>query len=195
MVSVIIGIINIKASGYTDIKYVLLVVAFGVNITWGIIDGATSVYGGLVDQAEEDGLVNSLRRNKQNQQYIDQLKDALQRTILRKLNDLDQTKVVDIVREGSPENIKKYGASIDDLKSFLAILMMDFITVFPVLIPLYMIDDIRSAVFWSHCVAVLLFIIIGMTWAKHLNKNILLAGATMGIIGAAIIAFSFYFGW
>ena len=47
MVSVIIGIINIKASGYTDIKYVLLVVAFGVNITWGIIDGATSVYGGF----------------------------------------------------------------------------------------------------------------------------------------------------
>ena len=84
---------------------------------------------------------------------------------------------------------------MDDLKSFLAILMMDFITVFPVLIPLYIVDDIRLAVFWSHFVAVLLFIIIGMTWAKHLNKNMLLAGATMGIIGAAIIAFSFYFGW
>jgi len=150
---------------------------------------------GLVDQAEEDGLVNSLRRNKQNQQYIDQLKDALQGTILRKLNDQDQTKVVDMVREGTPEDIKKYGASMDDLKSFLAILMMDFITVFPVLIPLYIVDDIRLAVFWSHFVAVLLFIIIGMTWAKHLNKNMLLAGATMGIIGAAIIAFSFYFGW
>jgi hypothetical protein len=83
MVSVMIGIINITASGYTNIKHVLLVVAFGVNITWGIIDGTTSVYGGLVDQAEEDRLVNSLRRNKQNQQYIDHLKDDLQATILK----------------------------------------------------------------------------------------------------------------
>jgi len=74
MVSAMIGIINITASGYgLDIKHVLLILAFGVNITWGIIDGATSVYGSLVDQAEEDRLVNLLRRKKQNQQYRDEL--------------------------------------------------------------------------------------------------------------------------
>ncbi len=32
-----------------------------VSVMIGIIDGATSVYGSLVDQAEEDRLVNSLR--------------------------------------------------------------------------------------------------------------------------------------
>ena len=195
MVSVMIGIINITESGYIHIKHVLLIVAFGVNITWGIIDGGTSVYGGLVDQAEEDRLVNSLRRNKQNQQYIDNLKDDLQGTILRKLNDEDQSKVIDMVRDGTPEDIKKYGASMDDVKSWLAILMMDFITVFPVIIPLYTINNVQSAVFWSHFVAVLLFIIIGTAWAKYLNKNMVLAGAALGILGAATLAFSFYFGW
>ena len=195
MVSVMIGIINITASGYINVKQVLLIVAFGVNISWGIIDGATAVYGGLVDQAEEDRLVNSLRKNKQNQQYTAQLKDDLQGTILRKLNEQDQSKVVDMLREGMPEDIKKYGASTDDLKSFLAILMMDFITVFPVLIPLYVVDGVRSAVFLSHFVAVLLFVIIGMAWAKYLNKNMLLAGTALGILGAAIIAITYYFGW
>jgi len=196
MVSVMIGIINITASGYgLDIKYVLLILAFGVNITWGIIDGATSVYGSLVDKAEEDRLVNSLRREKQNPQYRDELKETLESTVVRKLSAEEQSKVIDMVQRGTPEDIKKYSASRDDLKSFFAIFLMDFICVFPVIIPLYVVDEIKSAVFWSHFIAVLLFIIIGMTWAKYLNKNILLAGAAFGILGMVTIAVTFYFGW
>ncbi len=196
MVSAMIGIINITASGYgLDIKHVLLILAFGVNITWGIIDGATSVYGSLVDQAEEDRLVNLLRREKQNQQYRDELKETLQSTVVRKLSDEEQSKVVDMVQEGKPEDIKRYVASMDDLKSFLAIFMMDLICVFPVIIPLYVVAEIKSAVFWSHFIAILLFIIIGMTWAKYLNRNMLLAGAAFGILGMVTIAVTYYYGW
>lgn len=195
MVSVVIGIVNILESGYVHIKYVLLIAAFGVNITWGIIDGATAVYGGLVDKAEEDRLVNSLRTDKENQAYKEEVKDSIQGTVLRKLSEEEQSKVVDMIQAGTPEAAGKYGASKDDFKVFLAILLMDFITVFPVIIPLYFVDRVRSAVFWSHFVAVLLFIIIGMSWARYLNKNMLLAGVTMGILGIAVIAFSFYFGW
>ena len=195
MVSVVIGIINVFESGYVHIKYVLLIVAFGVNITWGIIDGATVVYGGLVDIAEEDRLVNSLRTDKKNQEYKEEVKDILQGTVLRKLSEEDQSKVVDMIQAGTPEKIGKYSASRDDLKLFLAILLMDFITVFPVIIPLYVVEKVQSAVFWSHLIAVLLFIIIGMSWAKYLNKNMLLAGVAMGILAIAVISFSFYFGW
>ncbi len=195
MVSVVIGIINVVESGYVHIKYVLLMVAFGVNITWGIIDGATAVYGGLVDKAEEDRLVNSLRTDKENQMHKEEVKDILQGTILRKLGEKDRSKVVDMIQSGIPEKIGKYSASRDDLKLFLAILLMDFITVFPVIIPLYVVEGVKSAVFWSHFIAVLLFIIIGMSWAGYLNKNMLLAGVTMGILGISVIAFSFYFGW
>jgi VIT1/CCC1 family predicted Fe2+/Mn2+ transporter len=195
MVSVVIGIINVFESGYMHIKSVLLIVAFGVNITWGIIDGATAVYGGLVDKAEEDRLVNSLRTDKENQVYKEDVKDILQGTILRKLSEEDQSKVVDMIQAEAPEKIGKYGASRDDLKVFLAILLMDFITVFPIIIPLYVVQGVQSAVFWSHLIAVLLFIIIGMSWAKYLNKNAFLAGIALGILGIGVIAFSFYFGW
>jgi len=195
MVSVMIGIINISASGYIHIQQVLLLVAFGVNIVWGIIDGATSVYGGLVDRAEEDRIVNSLRKEKQNQQLRDELKESLGDTAARKLSDEDQSKVVDMIQAGTPEEIGKYGASVDDVKSFLATFLMDFITVFPVIIPLYVISGVKSAVFWSHFIAVLLFVMIGTIWAKRLNKNVVLAGIAFCILGMAIIAFAYYFGW
>jgi hypothetical protein len=173
MVSVVIGIINVFESGYMHIKSVLLIVAFGVNITWG----------------------NSLRTDKENQVYKEDVKDILQGTILRKLSEEDQSKVVDMIQAEAPEKIGKYGASRDDLKVFLAILLMDFITVFPIIIPLYVVQGVQSAVFWSHLIAVLLFIIIGMSWAKYLNKNAFLAGIALGILGIGVIAFSFYFGW
>jgi len=195
MVSVMIGIINITASGYYHIKEVLLAVALGVNVTWGIIDGATSVYGGLVDKAEEDKLVNSLRREKQNQQFKDELKESLEDTAVRKLTDEDQSKVVDMIQAGNPDDIGKYSASIEDVKSFFATFLMDFITVFPVVIPLYIVDDVKSAVFWSHFVAVLLFVMIGTIWAKRLNRNAVRSGIAFGILGIVTIAFSYYFGW
>jgi len=195
MVSVVIGIINVVESGYVHVKNVLLIVAFGVNISWGIIDGATAVYGGLVDKAGEDRLVNSLRTDKENQAYKEEIEDILQSTIIRRLNEEDRSKVVDMIQAGTPEKVGKYSASIDDLKLFLAILLMDFITVFPVIIPIYVVDGARSAVFWSHFIAVLLFIMIGTLWARYLNKNMLLAGVAMGILGIGVIAFSFYFGW
>ena len=76
-----------------------------------------------------------------------------------------------MISVGEPEKIDKYNATSDDLKVFLAILLMNFITVFPVVIPLYIIADSQSALFWSHLIAVLLFVIIGIAWAKYLNKN------------------------
>lgn len=195
MVTVMIGIINIFESGYYNIKEIMLAIALGVNITWGIIDGATVVYGGLVDKAEEDRLVNSLRSDKNNQMLRDEVKDSFQDTVNRKLSEEDQSKVVEMIQSGAPEEIKKYGATKDDLKVFLAILLMDFITVFPVVIPLYIVQGVKSAVFWSHFIAVALFVIIGMTWAKHLNRNMILAGVSMAILAMAIIAFTFHFGW
>lgn len=195
MVTVVSGMVNVEASGYENIGLVLLFVSLGVNITWGIIDGATSVYGGLVDMAEEDRLVNSLRTHKGNQINRKITADILGGTIVRRLDEDDQSKVIDMLEAGTPEKIGVYGASMDDFKMFLAIFLMDFTTVFPVIIPFYVIEDHQSALFWSHFIAILLFVIIGMVWARYLNKNMLKAGLALGIIAMGTIAVTYYFGW
>jgi hypothetical protein len=195
MVSVVSGMVNYGLSGQKELSYVLFFVALGVNISWGIIDGATSVYGGLVDKAEEDRLVFSLRSNKKNSDQREDVAEILQGTILRTINEEDQAKVVDMISAEAPEKITKYSATGDDLKVFLAILLMDVITVFPVIIPLYVIDDSQSAIFWSHLIAILYFVLIGMAWAKYLNKNMVKAGLALGMMGAIAISVTYYFGW
>jgi hypothetical protein len=195
MVTVVSGMVNYGFIGLQGLGFALLIVSLGVNITWGIIDGATSVYGGLVDKAEEDRLINSLRVDKDNQEEREEVAEILQGTILRSLSEEDQSRVVDMIQAGKPEKITVYGASKDDLKMFLAIFLMDFITVFPVIIPLYVVKDPRSALFWSHFIAILLFVIIGIAWAKYLNKNMLKAGLALGAIAIVTIAVTYYFGW
>ena len=70
MVAVVCGIIG----GYSDIllasnlgygrvylTVVLVVLTFGVNITWGIIDGTTVIYGGLTDKADLERIIIWIR--------------------------------------------------------------------------------------------------------------------------------------
>jgi hypothetical protein len=195
MVSVVSGMVNYGLFGQNNLSYVLFFVALGVNISWGIIDGATSVYGGLVDRAEEDRLIYSLRSNKKILDQREDVAEILKGTIIRSLNEEDQAKVVDMISAGVPEKIGKYNTTRDDFKVFLAILLMDVITVFPVIIPLYVIEDSQSALFWSHLIAILIFVLIGVAWAKYLNKNMVKAGLALGILAAITISVTYYFGW
>ena len=45
----------------------LVVIAFGVNIAWGIIDGATVIYGGLTDKADLEKIISRAQEGPEQQ--------------------------------------------------------------------------------------------------------------------------------
>jgi VIT1/CCC1 family predicted Fe2+/Mn2+ transporter len=73
--------------------------------------------------------------------------------------------------------------------------LIDFVTIFPVVLPFIIFQDADRAVFFSHTVAVILFFLIGYYWALHLNWNKFKTGIILAIIGATVIAVSYYLGW
>lgn len=172
MVSVVTGMINATGDpSDPSIERIMLISALAVNISWGIIDGLTYVIGGLIGRADEDRLINSLRADKNDLQ----LKDKL--------------------LEKSPEKALSYFPSKDDYKVALAVFLIDFVTVFPVVLPFIIFQDAARAVFFSHIIAVILFFLIGYYWALYLNWNKLKTGVVLAVIGAIVIAFTFYLGW
>lgn len=196
MVSVVTGMINATRDPSDPFaEWAMLIAALGVNISWGIIDGLTNVIGGLIDRADEDRLINSLRADKNNSQLKDKLLEDLQDSAVGHLNDSERIRVADMILAESPEESKKYFPSKDDYKIALAVFLIDFITIFPVVLPFIIFQDADRAVFFSHTIAVILFFLIGYYWALHLNWNKLKTGIILAVIGATVIAVSFYFGW
>ena len=48
-----------------------------MNITWGIIDGTTVIYGGLTDKADLEKIIGELKKDRNNRELRDKLLDSV----------------------------------------------------------------------------------------------------------------------
>jgi len=126
MVAVVCGIIG----GYSEIllesnlgygrvylTVVLLVLTFGVNIAWGIIDGTTVIYGGLTDKADLERIISKLKKDRNNRELRDKVLDSLGDSSVDYLPDAEKQKIVDRIIDEAPEAPVKYHLSGDDRKT------------------------------------------------------------------------------
>jgi VIT1/CCC1 family predicted Fe2+/Mn2+ transporter len=195
MVTVIVGSINAVSPLSPNARDIMLFLALGVNIVWGIIDGVTYVFAKLADRAEQDRLVNSLRASEKNRSAREAVRDSLEGTIAESLSRADQEKIVDMLYTTPPEVRQKYVLSNEDIETAFSIFLIDFLAIFPVVIPFIIIQDIHTALFTSYSIATVSFFVIGYVWAKRLNRNGLIAGLSLASIGVLVILITFYFGW
>lgn len=195
MVAVVSGMINTTLPPGEEKIRLLLLVSLAVNISWGIIDGVTGLYAGMVDRAEQDLLVDALRGDTENPEKRDAVLTTLQGTILDDLDETDRTSVVDLIVVKSPGVRQKYTASADDLRVAGAIFLIDVVLVFPVILPFFVFGDVGTAVFVSHAIAILSLALCAMIWARHLRRNIWIAGLVIGLIAAVGIGITYYLGW
>lgn len=195
MVTVIVGSINAVSPTAPQAREIMLFLALGVNIVWGIIDGVTYVFAKLVDKAEQDRLVNYLLANENNRSAREVVRDSLEGTIAESLSRDNQEKIVDMLYNTTPGLRQKYVLSNEDIETAFSIFFIDLLTIFPVVIPFIIIQDIHTALFTSYSIATVLFFLIGYVWAKRLNRNGLIAGLSLASIGVLIILITFYFGW
>jgi hypothetical protein len=195
MVVILTGLIN---NGLPPTQSTLRLLLFGtlcVNISWGIIDGVTSMYAGLVNRADYLRIANAFRKNSDSPEKREMVARSLQGTIVENLSEEDQSNVVDMIGAGEPVQGMKYPATRADWKVAIAIVLIDFILVFPVMIPYFLIDNVRWAVFASHTIAIVLLAGVAMVWARNLCLNTLKAGVIIALISFAAIYSSYSIGW
>jgi VIT1/CCC1 family predicted Fe2+/Mn2+ transporter len=195
MVVVITGLINTGLPPTQSTLRLLLIAALCVNLTWGIIDGVTSMYGGLVNRADYLRIANAFREDTGNAEKREMVAKSLQGTIVENLNEDDQSKVVDMIGAGEPVTGQRYPATRADWNVAIAIILIDFILVFPVVLPYFLIDTVRWAVFVSHTIAIVFMAGVAMIWAYYLRLNILKAGIIIALITFFAIYSTYSIGW
>jgi len=195
MVVIITGLINTGLPPTQSTLSLLLIVALGVNVSWGIIDGVTSMYGGLVNRADYLRIANEFRAETNNPDRREQVARSLQGTIVENLSEEDQSKVVAMIGAGKPVPDQKYPATRADWNVTIAIILIDFFLIFPVVLPYFLFDNVRSAVFVSHTIAIILMAGDAMVWAKYLRLNTLKAGIIIAVITFVAIYSTYSIGW
>jgi hypothetical protein len=195
MVVIITGLINGGLPPTGNTLRLLLIIGLTVNLTWGIIDGVTAMYGGLVNRADYNRIANEFRVDTGNPEKREMVARSIQGTIVENLSEGEQSAVVDMIGAGKPVTGLKYPATRADWNVAIATIFIDFILVFPVLLPYFLIDNVRWAVFVSHTIAIVLLAGVAMVWAGKLNLNKKKAGIIIAIISFAAIYSTYYIGW
>jgi hypothetical protein len=195
MVVIITGLINNGLPPSQDTLRLLFFAGLVVNLTWGIIDGVTSMYGGLVNRADYYRIANAFRNDRDDPGKREMVRRSLQGTIVENLREEEQSGVVDMIGAGEPVAGQKYPATRADWNVAIATILIDFVLVFPVLVPYFLIDNVRWAVFASHAIAIILLAGVAMLWARNLGLNTRKAGIIIALIAFVMIYSTYRIGW
>lgn len=195
MVAVVTGLIKNDLPPSQGTLRLLLIAALATNLTWGIIDGVTSMYGGLVNRADYNNIANRFREDNNNPQTREMVRKSLQGTIVENLGEEEQSGIVDMIGAGEPVTGQRYPATRADWNITIATIFIDFILVFPVVLPYLLIDNVRWAVFASHTIAIILIAGVAVVWARNLRLNTKKAGIIIGLLSFAAIYFTYMIGW
>jgi hypothetical protein len=200
MVAVVSGMIN----GYSDLALIifrweitvwLIVITFGVNIAWGLIDGMTVIYSGLTDKADDEKLIGNLKKDRNKTELRKSLLSKIGDSIVGYLPDEKQEKLVDPLIDEGPEHKKVYKLSKEDRSILLATASCDIIAVIPVIIPFIILGFTGLALTLSRLIAATAIGWIVYKYAEHTGRRKWLAAGLFFFLTLLMMAITWYFGW
>jgi hypothetical protein len=196
MVVVSLGILGSTELTKGTILYVVLI-AFSVNIVWGLIDGITVMHSYMLERAKNERMVFDLR-TKNDEQARKAARDSLDDSVTMALDEIARERVLDLVAAGDPgedPSRKRYYASMEDWKYAWGILAIDTFLVVPIVAPLLFWSNTGQAIFVSRLVATVIFALLGAAYAKDLHRRRWLAALFLGTICFSLFSIAFLEGW
>jgi hypothetical protein len=197
MVVVSIGILGAEGDITPGAVTSVVIIAFGVNIAWGLIDGTTVMYTNLIEKARADKLVYALQ-TKKDAQTLTAAAEDLDDGITAALSAEEKQKVLEMIASKSPgedPNKKRYKAKKEDRYYALGILAIDTFLVVPIILPIIIADYPYDGVYASRIIATLIFAALGVMYAKELNRRRWLAALFLGTLCFSVFSLAFLAGW
>jgi hypothetical protein len=204
MVAVVCGLIggvneillnNNLGYGRLYLTVLLLVITFGVNIAWGIIDGATVIYGGLTDKADLEKTIGKLKRDRNNREMRDKILDSIGDSSVDYLPDAEKEKIVDRIIDEAPEAPVKYHLNKDDRNTLIAIASCDILAVIPVVLPYLLLGFGKVPLMLSRFIAASAIAYIIFLYAGHTGRRKWLAAGIFYILILVMMQITYYYGW
>jgi hypothetical protein len=196
MVVVSLGILGGTGFEGGAIAYVVLI-AFMVNITWGLIDGITVMYSGVIERRRIDGVIHDLQTaNDESSRKAGAI--ALGDGITSILDPTDRERVLDMIvasKRGEDPQKTRYRPGREDWYYALGILVIDIVLVVPLIAPFFMFQEPATALQASRFIATVIFAGLGAAYARELNRNRWIAALFLGTLCLSLFSLVYMAGW
>ncbi len=196
MVVVSLGILGGTGFEGGAIAYVIII-AFAVNLTWGLVDGITVMHSYIIERRQSEELVHDLQ-TAGGEEVRKKAVEALGEGITGALSNDDRMKVADMIAAtppGEDPRTKRYRAQREDWDYFIGILTIDVLLVVPLVLPFLMFPNPYTALYMSRILATVLFAALGVLYARELNRNRLLAALFLGTLCFSLFTAAYLSGW
>ena len=192
MVLTFTGSLSVYEVGRDDIR-TMLVGALGCNLAWGIIDAVFYLMGCLAEKGRELATVRAVREASDPGQAQRLLADALPPMVASVLQpaELEGMRLRLLALPKPPERARLDGS---DVRGALAVLLLVFLSTFPVTIPFMLMRDPVPALRVSNTIAVVLLFAAGYVFGRLSGRRPVLTGSAMVVLGSILVGITIALG-
>lgn len=186
------GTLDVATAGNEDVR-VLLIGTLGCNLAWGLVDGVMFLISALTERGRNLVTVRGVRAAASPEAARRIIADALP-PVVASIMSADE---VESLRRGLvtlPSLPARPSLERDDWLKAFAIFLLVFLSTFPVVIPFMIFDEVRFALRASNFVAIAMLFGVGFLLARHGGYRPVLTGASMVLLGVALVSIAIALG-
>jgi hypothetical protein len=192
MVLTFTGSLSVADAGRDDVR-TMLIGALGCNLAWGIIDAMLYLMGCLAERGQSRMTYLAVRTAADSQQARRLIADALPPVVASILEPPD----LDTMRRRLmrlPEPPERPALSQDDWLGGLGVLLIVFVSTFPVVIPFIVMPNVGPALRMSNAIAIVMLFLTGYTFGRMTGRRPWLVGLAMVVVGSMLVGMTMALG-
>ncbi len=192
MVLTFTGTLGAAEAGREDVQ-VMLIGALGCNLAWGIIDAVFYLMGCMADRGRGIISLKALRKAADPQRAHRLISDALPPMIASVMKPAELDEIRARLTQ-LPEPPKRARLSGGDWRAAAGVLLLVFLSTFPVAIPFMFLDDAVLALRISNAIAIVMLFLMGYVFGRLTERNPWAVGLFMVLFGILLVVMTIALG-
>ena len=165
-----------------------LIAVIGCNLAWGIVDGVMYILGSLYERGQRLRIADALQKAPDEQAALAVVAKELDEVLEPLMTQEQRTQVYHwVIARVKGVTLRRVRLTKDDIYGAIASGFLVFVTVMPVAVPFWFIENEQRALRVSNLLCVAMLFIVGYSWAEETKMNRLVAGLLLMAVGLAMV--------
>jgi VIT1/CCC1 family predicted Fe2+/Mn2+ transporter len=192
MVLTFTGSISVAEGAATETRTVLAG-AIGCNLAWGIIDAVMYLMASFTERARGLVTLRAIRHAREHDTAHRLILDALPGPVSSVLTPIEVERLHERLNE-RPESSELASLNGADFAAAAGVFLLVFLSTFPVVIPFFVVHEIRSALRASNLIAIVMLFVIGWSLGSYAGRPAWRTGLGMVVVGIVLVGITIALG-